>query len=118
MKTEDIIEGLNEHIETIRANQKLCVNGHLVLQKEIIPNSTFKAYKTYRYVLWFTIKGKSYKVISIEHTAKVLDGQEGNITRYMNVTLSTQIFNWVGTEEYKQVINGIFKGYSYETIKV
>ena len=63
MKSEDIIEGLNKHIETHRKDKGIKATGHLVLQKEIMPHSSFKAYKIYEYTLWFTKKGKSYKVI-------------------------------------------------------
>lgn len=113
MKTEDIIEGLNEHIESIRTIQKIHTIGHIVLQKEIIPNPTFKSYKTYKYTLWFVNKRQSHKMSTTEYTAKVLDGQEEAIIRNMNIRLSTQIFNWIGTDTYKQVIQG-----EYETTKV
>lgn len=110
MKAEDIIEGLNRHIETKREDKGVKTTGHLILQKEIMPHSSFKAYKTYKYTLWFAKKGKSYKVIVLEHTAKVLDGQEENMNREMNIMLSTSIFNWIGSNFYEQVINGEYNG--------
>lgn len=111
MKAEDIIEGLNLHIEAQRKDKGIKTTGHLVLQREIIPHSSFKAYKIYRYTLWFTKKGKSYKVIMLEHTAKVLEGQEENMNREMNIMLSSMIFNWVGSDLYEQVVEGKYKGY-------
>ena len=110
MKVEDIIEGLNKHIETRRSERGIENVGHMVLQKEIMPHSSFKVYKTYKYTLWFTKRGKSYKVIVLEHTAKVLDGQEENMNRRMNIMLSNMIFNWIGSDFYEQVINGEYNG--------
>ena len=110
MKAEDIIEGLNKHIETRRSEREIENVGHMVLQKEIMPHSLFKVYKTYKYTLWFTKRGKSYEVMMIQHTAKVPDGQEESMLREMNIMLSTMIFNWIGSDFYEQVINGEYNG--------
>ena len=110
MKAEDIIEGLNRHIEIRRGERGIENVGHMVLQKEIMPHSSFKVYKTYKYTLWFTKRGKSYEVMGIQHTAKVPDGQEESMLREMNIMLSTMIFNWIGSDFYAQVINGEYNG--------
>lgn len=110
MKAEDIIEGLNKHIEIRRDERGIENIGHIVLQREIIPHSSFKVYKTYKYTLWFTKRGKSYEVMKIQHTAKVPDGQEESMLREMNIMLSTMIFNWIGSDFYEQVINGECNG--------
>ena len=112
MKAEDIIEGLNKHIETKTQDRDIKTTGHLVLQKEIKPHSSFKAYKIYKYTLWFTKRGKSYKVITVQHTAKVPDGQEENMLREMNIMLSNMIFNWIGSDSYESVIKGEYNGVS------
>ena len=111
MIAEDIIEGLNRHIETKRKDKSIKTTGHLILQKEIMPHSSFKAYKIYKYTLWFVKKGKSYEVAVLEHTAKVLDGQEENMNREMNIMLSEFIFNWIGSNFYEQVIKGEYNGH-------
>ena len=49
MRVEDIIEGLNRHIEYKRGLLGVNTTGHLVLQKSINPHPTFKAYKEYNY---------------------------------------------------------------------
>ena len=110
MKAEDIIEGLNLHIETKRKDRGIKTTGHLVLQTEIKSHSSFKAYKIYKYTLWFAKKGKSYEVMVLELTTKVLDDQEENINRRMNIMLSNMIFNWIGSDFYEQVINGEYNG--------
>ena len=115
MKAEDIIEGLNKHIETRRGERRIENVGHMVLQKEIMPHSPFKVYKIYKYTLWFTKRGKSYRVITVQYTAKVPDGQEENMLREMNIMLSTSIFNWIGSDFYEAVIKGEYNGVSENT---
>lgn len=115
MKAEDIIEGLNKHIEARRSERGIENVGHMVLQKEIMPHASFKVYKIYKYTLWFTKRGKSYKVMKVQHTAKVPDGQEENMLREMNIMLSTLIFNWIGSDFYEAVIKGEYNGVSENT---
>lgn len=110
MKSEDIIEGLNRHIETRREEEGINTYGHLVLHKEIEPHSSFKAYKTYRYTLWFVKNKKSYRVLALQHTDKVLDNREENMTRKMNIMFSELLFNWIRSTYYIEVINGTYKG--------
>ena len=110
MKAEDIIEGLNRSIEDKRDALKIKTTGHLVLQKTVKPHQTFKAYKEYEFVIWFVKGGKKYRVITVRETAKVLDGQEENMNREMNIRLSDMIFNWIGSDFYEQVINGEYNG--------
>lgn len=115
MKAEDIVEGLNRHIEDRRSERRIENVGHMVLQKEIMPHSSFKVYKIYKYTLWFTKRGKSYKVITVQHIARVPDGQEENMLREMNIMLSTLIFNWIGSDSYEAVIKGGYDGVPEDT---
>ena len=110
MKAEDIIEGLNKHIETRRGERGIENVGHIVLQREIIPYSSFKVYKIYKYILWFTKRGKSYELMEIQHTSRVSGGQEESILRKMDIMLSTSIFNWIGSCFYEEVIKGEYNG--------
>ena len=110
MKAEDIIEGLNQSIEDKRDALKIKATGHLVLQRTVTPHQTFKAYKEYKFVVWFVKDGKKYRVIRLTWTTKVLDGQEETMIRRMNVELSRLIFNWIGSDFYEQVINGEYNG--------
>lgn len=112
MKAEDIVEGLNKHIEDKRSERNISSKGHLILQRVVEPHSTFKAYKTYKAILWF-VKGKNrHIVISLSHSAKVLEGQEGPIQQYINTELCHLIFNWIGSNFYEEVIKGEYNGVS------
>lgn len=113
MKVEDIIEGLNKHIEEKRKELNINTKGHLVLQKLITPSPTFKAYKFYEMILWFVKSGKRQRLLTISQTVKITDGQEESVNRSMGILLSTKLFGFIGTKEYEQVIQG-----GYETIKI
>lgn len=111
MKAEDIIEGLNKHIEAKRSEKGIESLGHLVLQREVTPHSSFKVYKVYKYTLWFVAKkNKSYRLITMQHTAKVPEGQEESMVREMNILLSTMLFNWIGSDSYEAIIKGEYNG--------
>lgn len=114
MKAEDIIEGLNKHIEDRRKINNILTRGHLVLQRVITPNPTFKAYKSYEAILWFVKYNKKYRVITVKHTAKVIDGQEEKIEREVNMKLCHLIFNWIGSDQYSHIIKGEYNGYDTE----
>lgn len=110
MKVEDIIEGLNLHIEIKRRDNKIDAKGHLVMQKEIKANPTFKAYKEYRYTIWFVKNRKSYRVFTIQQTARVLDGYEDAIYKQLNTMLYQSLFDWIGSDSYDKVIKGEYNG--------
>lgn len=115
MRAEDIVEGLNRHIEDKRSERSIISRGHLILQRVIEPHPTFKAYKTYKAILWF-VKGKNrHIVISFSHSAKVLEGQEESTQQYINTELCHLIFNWIDSSFYEEVIKGEYNGISENT---
>lgn len=115
MKIEDIVESLNKHIELKREEKGIKTTGHLVLQKEVMPNSSFKVYKVYRYTLWFVKRGKSYRVISLQETTRVPTGMEEAVVNKIEIMLIEVILNWIGSSFYQQVIEGDYNGISENT---
>ena len=107
---EHFIEGLNNHIKGRREVLGIQTIGHLVLQREIIPHSTFKVLKTYKYTIWFVKDSKTYEVLTLKHTVRSLVGQEESVNKDMSVTLSEMLFNWVGSSFYDEVIRGEYNG--------
>lgn len=106
MVVEDIIEGLNRHIEERRKALNINTTGHIVLQKSIKPNAVVKAYKEYNYFLWFVNKGKRHKILEVSMTDRVLSGQEDAFIRKMNIELSKLIFSFIGSFMYDSIISG------------
>ena len=67
MTLEEIVEVLNNNIELSRTAQQLDTNlGHLVLQKTVDVNPTFKSYKKFSLILWFVKNKNNSKVFSVE----------------------------------------------------
>lgn len=114
MITEDIIEGLNKHIEERRTSLNIKASGHLVIQRAIVPNTTFKAYKEYTATLWFVKGKKKYEVLQYKENIKMIEGQEDVVMRKINASLCRSIFSWIGSEHYNNVITGIYGRYSNE----
>ena len=110
MTGEDIIEILNRNIESKRRENKIEATGHLVLLRNIRVNNTFKAYKTYEATIYFVSKRKKYKVLNCTLTAKVLDGQEERMKEDIDICLLDNIFNFIQTEYYNQIVRGEYYG--------
>jgi hypothetical protein len=115
MKTEDIVEGLNRHIEAKREENGIKTTGHLILHKEVEPHSSFRAYKIYKYTLWFVKDKKSHRVLTLQHSAKVLNGQEEDVIREINIIFSEMIFNWMHSSFYEKIIKGEYNGVSEDS---
>lgn len=111
MKLEDLIEGLNRHIDTKRKELNIDTSGHLVLQKTVKQKETFKAYKEYNITVWF-VKGRHrFVALMINHVTRVIDGMEERVMKDLSIRLSEMIFNWMGSNFYSQIIKGEYNGY-------
>lgn len=111
MKIEDIIESLNRNIENKRIELNLDpILGHLVLQKTIKPHSTFKAYKEYTFTIWFVKNGTKHIIMKLANTDKVIEGRDEMLVNRLSKELCYMLFNWVGSESYKQIIKGEYNG--------
>lgn len=110
MSIESIIESINSHIEDIRKSKNIDTKGHLILHKTVLPHSTFKAYKTYTYTVWFIKEELRKAVINIslcENTAKV---EEKSIIYRLEKLLFKEILNLFDNRElYKRIIEGTYK---------
>ena len=110
MQIEDLIEAFNLTISQYRKLNNIDSKSHIVLQKNIEYNNTFKAYKTYVRTLWYVNGRNKYIIFKVSHTDKVLDGQEEKIIRAVDMQLAVALFEFMGTEYYNQIINGEYYG--------
>jgi len=109
MSIEDIIESLNRHINLERKAQKISANSHLVLQRTIEPNPTFKSYKKYEWIVWLIDNDCKYKVIVVSLQEKVLKEQEESMNKRLSNILLEALFGFIRTEDYNRVVNGNYK---------
>ena len=105
MKIEDIIESLNTHIDNKRRELNINATGHLVLHKVIEPHPTFKAYKKYSYNIW-CISSTKNKILEFNYMSRVISGLEDNLRNMLDMKLATLLFDWIGSDSYKKVVNG------------
>ena len=110
MRIEDIVAGLNKHIDTKREERGIKHNSRLILHRQINSTPNFPAYKEFNARVWFCYKGQSHTVFMIKLTEKVLAGQEDKLWTSMTTTLLDEIFNWIGSEGYNRVIEGTYEG--------
>ena len=106
MQIEDLIEAFNLTISQYRKLNNIDSKSHIVLQKNIEQNNTFKAYKTYIRTLWYVSGRNKYVILKVSHTDKVLDGQEEKIIRAVDMQLAVALFEFMDTEYYDQVRKG------------
>ena len=110
MSIEDIIESLNRYIRLERNEQGISVNSHLVLQRIVEPNLTFKSYKKYEWIVWLIDNDSKYKIVIVSLTEKVLKDQEEGINKRLCNSLLEALFRFIRTEDYNQIVNGNYKG--------
>ena len=110
MQIEDLIEAFNLTISQYRKLNNIDSKSHIVLQKNIEQNNTFKAYKTYIRTLWYVSGENKYVILKVSHTDKVLDGQEEKIIRAVDMQLAVALFEFMDTEYYDQVRKGEYYG--------
>ena len=110
MQIEDLIEAFNLTISQYRKSNNIDNRSHVILQKNIEQNSTFRAYKTYVRTLWYVNGRNKYIILKVSHTDKVLDDQEEKIIRAVDMQLVVALFEFMDTEYYDQVRKGEYYG--------
>lgn len=101
-----IVEVLNNKIK------EYTDKGHFILHKEIECNSFSKAYKEYRWTLWYIYNRSKHKVTTLSNTGRVVtDNEEANMISFMEAYLLSYIFDLLqDTNTLKLMSNGEFKG--------
>lgn len=109
MDAVGIVEVLNTKFEWMQ-----CKKGvYFILHKEIECNSFSKAYKEYKYTLWYINNGEKYKVTTISHTSRVVtEKEETDMVKYMEELLLTFILNLLlDHDNLTLMLDGRFKGF-------
>lgn len=110
MSIEDIIESLNRYIRLERNERGISASSHLVLQRIVEPNSTFKSYKKYEWIVWLIDDNSKYRILTVSLVEKVLKDQEEKINKGLCNSLLEALFRFIRTEDYNQIVNGNYKG--------
>lgn len=105
-----IVETLNKKFESME-----CKKGvHFILHKEIECNSFSKAYKEYKWTLWYINSGEKFKVTTLSHTSRVItEKEESEMVKYMEESLLTLILNLLlDHDNLTLMLDGKFKDYT------
>lgn len=108
MDAVGIVEVLNTKLELMK-----CKNGvHFILHKEIEYNSFSKAYKEYRWTLWYINNGEKFKVTTLSHSSRIVtENEESKMIKYMEEQLLTFIFNLLQDHDnLTSILDGRYKG--------
>lgn len=109
MTLENIIESLNKYIIEEREERKINCKTFLILQKSLVPQPMFKAYKEYTVTIWL-LNPKNKKKESIytcKRIDKFLDGNDKNLT-LANKDICMGIFSLCRQKEFEEVIEGTY----------
>lgn len=109
MNGDNIIKSLNKHIDIKRGgvNNKL---GWVILQKDIIPNPSFKIYKTFVLTLWYVRNGKKFQILSFQEDLRTPDDKVDSNWDIMYAHLLVKLFYWIDSDSYNEVIEGTYNG--------
>lgn len=110
MKIEDVIEGLNRHIERVREDLGIKAKGHLVLHKSIETHPTIKIFKHYKYDVFFVNDKHKEIVINTSYKGRLANAEIESIEHKLDIQLSTLMFEWIGSDTYKEVLKGEYNG--------
>lgn len=108
MKTEDIIEGFNRYIESIRKSVNCNVKGHVVLHRTIEP-CIFKAYKKYKaaiYYIGISPKKLQFLIGEVEVQDRVIENNEDKILQKVNIDLIQLLLKITNSEMFNNIIKG------------
>lgn len=108
MNAIGIVETLNTKFECMQ-----CKKGvYFILHKEIECNSFSKAYKEYKWTLWYINNGEKLRVTTLSHTSRVVtEKEESEMVKYMEELLLTFIFNLLlDYNNLTLMLNGRYKG--------
>ena len=90
MTLEDIIESINNYIESARKDKNVTNRQHLVLQRTITPEPTFPVYKQYQFVVWVVDDSNKEKLFTMQHKDKVSSSYEETLIKDLEIKFLTQ----------------------------
>lgn len=106
MRSEDIVEGLNQQLKREREEKFKNVKGLFVLQRNVDINESFKVYKTFTATLWYVQNKKKYMIFQEVVTGRYLTGEEEKALRELNIKLIQGVLTFSKTEQWELIKRG------------
>jgi hypothetical protein len=103
MKTDSIIKGFNNFLESKRKELGINKKGTIILQKSILPKE-FKILKECIYTLWFVHGKNKNKFLTLSKIDRVPTELEEKMYEEMDVLLCNTLFSYINDNNIKDLI--------------
>ena len=104
MEAVDIVEALNQfHEKTVGKT-----GGHFVLQKSLLPDENFKAYKKLSLIVWYVNGSSKIRTLQVNKVARMTGDKETAMAYNEAYTELTKIMlDFVSGNDYASLIYGV-----------
>ena len=103
MEAVDIVEALNQFHEKLAGE----IGGQFVLQKSLLPDESFKAYKKLSLVVWYVKGSSKVKALQVNIVSRMTNNKEIAITNKEACTeLVKVILDFVAGNDYVSLVYG------------
>ncbi len=106
MRTEDLIDCFNKHIQYRRSESGIDTTGYIAYQYSVTAHKTFKALKEYNVIVWFIKDGRKYMVLTINQVISPPSLKGVSTSDELSKIICEALFNLIGSNIYEQVISG------------
>ena len=103
MEAADIVEALNQFHEKLAGE----VGGQFVLQKSLLPDESFKAYKKLSLVVWYVKDSSKVKALQVNIVSRMTSDKEIAIAHKEACTeLAKVMLDFVAGTDYASLVYG------------
>lgn len=103
MEAVDIVEALNQFHEKLASE----VGGQFVLQKSLLPDESFKAYKKLSLVVWYVKDSSKVKALQVNKISRMISDKEIAIAHKEACTeLAKIMLDFVAGNDYASLVYG------------
>lgn len=104
MEAVDIVEALNQFHEKLAGK----IGGQFVLQKSLLPDESFKAYKKLSLIVWYVNGSNKLRALQVDKVARMISDKEIAIAHKEACTELTKIMlDFVSGNDYASLIYGV-----------
>lgn len=103
MEAVDIVEALNQFHEKLAGE----IGGQFVLQKSLLPDESFKAYKKLSLVVWYVKDSSKVKALQVNIVSRMTSDKEIAIAHKEACTeLAKVMLDFVAGNDYVSLVYG------------
>jgi hypothetical protein len=85
---------------------------HIVFQREVIPDNSFKAYKRYKTTLWIIVNKKRIPVLVVQAVARSIEDNKDKVEKEVDRIVLKELFNLISSKEIIKIVNYDYSDYN------